>query len=114
VVPKPSKHRELLSSALLSVEGRRAARRYGEPAAKRAHAALTAITLIPLDQPILDTDKRALASSAETEERVEEENVEVNFDGPGLSEHGGRCPQRPTAMCRRIGACSRAPLFPRP
>ena len=47
--------RELLSSALLSVEGRRAARRYGEPAAKRAHAALTAITLIPLDQPILDT-----------------------------------------------------------
>jgi hypothetical protein len=89
VVPKPSKHRELLSSALLSVEGRRAARRYGEPAAKRAHAALTAITLIPLDQPILDTDKRALASSAETEERVEEENVEVNFDGPGLSEHAG-------------------------
>ena len=45
--------RELLSSALLSVEGRRAARRYGELAAKRARAALTAITLIPLDEPIL-------------------------------------------------------------
>ena len=36
------------------MEGRRAARRYGELAAKRARAALTAITLIPLDQPILD------------------------------------------------------------
>jgi predicted nucleic acid-binding protein len=46
--------RELLSSTLLTVEGRRAARRYGELAAKRARAALTAITLIPLDQPILD------------------------------------------------------------
>jgi predicted nucleic acid-binding protein len=46
--------RELLSSALLTVEGRRAARRYGELAARRARAALTAITLIPLDQPILD------------------------------------------------------------
>ncbi len=46
--------RELLSSALLTVEGRRAARRYGELASERAHAALTAITLVPLDQPILD------------------------------------------------------------
>jgi predicted nucleic acid-binding protein len=45
--------RELLSSALLTVEGHRAARRYGEPAAKRAHTALTTITLIPLDEPIL-------------------------------------------------------------
>jgi uncharacterized protein len=36
------------------VEGRRAARRYGELAAKRARAALTAITLVPLDEPILD------------------------------------------------------------
>jgi YihY family inner membrane protein len=33
-------------------------------------------------QPLLDADKRALTSSAETEERVAEENVEVNFDGP--------------------------------
>jgi membrane protein len=33
-------------------------------------------------EPLLDADKRALRSSAETEERVEEENVEVNFDGP--------------------------------
>jgi len=46
--------RELLSSALLIVEGRRAARRYGELAAKRARAALTAITLIALDDPILE------------------------------------------------------------
>jgi predicted nucleic acid-binding protein len=46
--------RELLSSSLLSVEGRRAARRYGALAAGRARAALTAITLLPLDQPILD------------------------------------------------------------
>lgn len=46
--------RELLSSALLTVEGRRAARRYGDLATGRADAALTAITLVPLDQPILD------------------------------------------------------------
>ncbi len=46
--------RELLSSALLTVEGRRAARRYGELASERARAALAAITLVPLDQPILD------------------------------------------------------------
>jgi predicted nucleic acid-binding protein len=46
--------RELLSSTLLSVEGRRAARRYGELASKRARIALTAITLIPLYQLILD------------------------------------------------------------
>ena len=46
--------RELLSSALLTVEGRRAARRYGDLATRRADAALAAITLVPLDQPILD------------------------------------------------------------
>ncbi len=33
-------------------------------------------------QPLLDADKRALTSSAETEERVQDENVEVTFDGP--------------------------------
>ncbi len=33
--------------------------------------------------PLLDADKRALTSSAETEERVDEENVEVTFDPPG-------------------------------
>jgi YihY family inner membrane protein len=33
-------------------------------------------------EPLLEADKRALRSSAETEERVDEENVEVNFDGP--------------------------------
>jgi YihY family inner membrane protein len=31
--------------------------------------------------PLLDADRRALTSSAEVEERVQEENVEVNFDG---------------------------------
>jgi predicted nucleic acid-binding protein len=46
--------RELLSSALLTVEGLRAARRYGDPAARRARAALATITLLPLDQPVLD------------------------------------------------------------
>ncbi len=46
--------RELLSSALLVVEGRRAARRYGDLAARRAHVALSAITLLPLDHQILD------------------------------------------------------------
>ncbi|HST55527.1 MAG TPA: YihY/virulence factor BrkB family protein [Solirubrobacteraceae bacterium] len=32
--------------------------------------------------PLLDADRRALTSSAEVEERMEEENVEVSFDGP--------------------------------
>jgi YihY family inner membrane protein len=32
--------------------------------------------------PLLDADKRALTSSAETEERIQEENVEVTFDPP--------------------------------
>jgi membrane protein len=32
--------------------------------------------------PLLDADRRALTSSAEVEERVQEENVEVSFDGP--------------------------------
>jgi len=45
---------ELVSSALLSVEGRRAAARYGELATSRARIALTAITLLPIDEPILD------------------------------------------------------------
>jgi hypothetical protein len=30
--------------------------------------------------PLLEADRRALTSSAEVEERVEEENVEVSFD----------------------------------
>jgi predicted nucleic acid-binding protein len=46
--------RDLLSSALLIVEGRRASRRYGEFASRRARVALTAITLLPLDDAILD------------------------------------------------------------
>ncbi len=32
--------------------------------------------------PLLDADRRALTSSAEVEERVHEENVEVSFEGP--------------------------------
>ena len=32
--------------------------------------------------PLLDADKRALTSTAEVQERVEEQNVEVDFDGP--------------------------------
>jgi membrane protein len=32
--------------------------------------------------PLLDADRRAMTASAEVEERVEEENVEVTFDGP--------------------------------
>jgi membrane protein len=32
--------------------------------------------------PLLEADKRALTSSAEIEERIEEENVEVSFDEP--------------------------------
>jgi hypothetical protein len=46
--------RELLSSTLLVVEGIRAARRYGELAARRARAGLTAVTLLPIDRVILD------------------------------------------------------------
>jgi hypothetical protein len=46
--------RELLSSSLLVVEGRRAARRDGELAARRARAGLTAVTLLPLDHRILE------------------------------------------------------------
>jgi YihY family inner membrane protein len=36
-------------------------------------------------EPLLDADRRALSESAETEERVHEENVEVDFDGPPVS-----------------------------
>jgi membrane protein len=35
--------------------------------------------------PLLDADRRALVSSAEIEERVQEENVEVSFDSPAGS-----------------------------
>jgi membrane protein len=36
-------------------------------------------------EPLLEADRRALTYSAETEERVKEENVEVDFDGPPVS-----------------------------
>jgi predicted nucleic acid-binding protein len=45
---------ELVSSALLSVEGRRAARRYGRLATNRANTALTTVTLLAIDQPIIE------------------------------------------------------------
>jgi membrane protein len=32
--------------------------------------------------PLLEADKRAMTSSAEVQERVDEQNVEVDFDGP--------------------------------
>jgi membrane protein len=32
--------------------------------------------------PLLDADKRALTSAAEVEERLQQQNVEVDFDGP--------------------------------
>ena len=35
-----------------------------------------------LSDPLLDADKRALTSAAEVQERVHEQNVEVDFDGP--------------------------------
>ncbi|MCW3069999.1 MAG: YihY/virulence factor BrkB family protein [Solirubrobacterales bacterium] len=35
-----------------------------------------------LNDPLLDADRRALTSSAEVEERVQDENVEVDFHGP--------------------------------
>jgi predicted nucleic acid-binding protein len=45
---------DLIASALLVVEGRRAALRYGTLALRRARVALTAITLLPIDDEILD------------------------------------------------------------
>ncbi len=45
---------ELISSVLLSVEGRRAAHRYGRLASIRANAALATITLLALDRPIIE------------------------------------------------------------
>jgi predicted nucleic acid-binding protein len=45
---------DLVSSALLLVEGRRAAARYGPRALQRAEAGIGAVTLLALDQAILD------------------------------------------------------------
>ena len=45
----------LVSSALLLVEGRRAAARYGPSALSRARGALTSITLLPLDDATLES-----------------------------------------------------------
>lgn len=45
----------LVSSALLAVEGRRAAARYGSLALARARAGLVTITLLPLDDETLET-----------------------------------------------------------
>jgi hypothetical protein len=38
-----------------------------------------------LSEPLLDADKRALTSSAETEERVQQESVEVGFEDPAAA-----------------------------
>lgn len=46
---------ELVSSVLLVVEGRRAAARYGATALQRARAALTTITLLTIDDAILES-----------------------------------------------------------
>jgi predicted nucleic acid-binding protein len=45
----------LVSSALLVVEGRRAAARYGAVALVRANAALSTVTLLPLDDATLES-----------------------------------------------------------
>ena len=45
----------LVSSALLLVEGRRAARRYGRLALGRTRTALTTITLLPIDDATLES-----------------------------------------------------------
>lgn len=45
---------ELVSSALILVEGRRAAARYGKLALVRARSALATITLLPLDDVVLE------------------------------------------------------------
>lgn len=45
---------EMVSSVLLTVEGRRAARRYGRLAAIRARAALTTVTLLALEPSIIE------------------------------------------------------------
>jgi predicted nucleic acid-binding protein len=47
--------RELVSSTLLLVEGRRAAARYGPVALARARSALATITLLPLDDATLES-----------------------------------------------------------
>lgn len=44
----------LVSSALLTVEARRAAARYGALAVRRARVALTSVTLLPLDDATLE------------------------------------------------------------
>jgi len=45
----------IVSSALLLVEGRRAAARYGPTAASRARTAVAAITLLAIDERTLET-----------------------------------------------------------
>jgi predicted nucleic acid-binding protein len=45
---------QIVSSALLVVEGRRAAARYGSVASARALSALGAVTLLPLDDQTLE------------------------------------------------------------
>ena len=51
--------------------------------------------------PLLDADRRALTSSAEVEERVDEQNVEVSFDAPEY--RAGPSAGRRPATSRRSG-----------
>ena len=56
--------------------------------------------------PLLEADRRALTSSAEVEERVDEENVEVSFDEPSScklvsSLRGNRGPRLPCGPRRK-------------
>jgi predicted nucleic acid-binding protein len=51
---EPQRRDALVSSALLLVEGRRAAARCGALALVRAHSALATITLLPLDDAVLE------------------------------------------------------------
>ena len=69
----------VLGSTRMAVS-RRSGHAYRGGDQRRAGTATVAAQL--LLGPLLDADKRALTSSAETEERVEEENVEVSFDEP--------------------------------
>lgn len=52
--PEVAARNELVSSAVILVEGRRAAARYGEVALARARSALTTVTLLPIDDGVLE------------------------------------------------------------
>lgn len=53
-----------MTSDLLVIEGRRAAARYGERATRRARAGLAAVTLLALDEAVLDCYDDRLGEAA--------------------------------------------------